>query len=78
MSYDAFKIKFGLISERLIDSLLKADYVCYTEYQPYPKEHVCRYHYFKIQVKGVSLYFNIQLTAQRKLVLYTIIDKLAV
>lgn len=74
-STPVFITKLNLIADHLIESLTVAEYMGYTTYQTHPKEHVLGYHYFKTQMEEVTLYFNVQLTVQKKLFLYSITEK---
>lgn len=74
-SAHVFPAKLSLIADSLIEALTTAEYIGYTTYQTHPKEHVLGYHYFKTQLGGVTLYFNVQLTVQKKLILYSITEK---
>lgn len=74
-STHVFITKLNLIADHLIETLETAEYIGYTTYQTHPKEHVLGYHYFKTQLGGVTLYFNVQVTTQKKLILYTITEK---
>lgn len=65
--------KMKLIERKLEESLRTAIYLGFTEHQTHPKPHILGYHYFETKTEsGASLYFNVQLTIQRKLVLYSI------
>jgi hypothetical protein len=65
--------KMELLERNLRSSLEEAEYVGFSEYQTHPKPHILGYHYFRTKTKsGSSLYFNVQLTVQKKLVLYSI------
>lgn len=71
---DYYYIKMKLIedTDRLLELLRTAEYINYTDYQTHPKPHVLGYHYLKTVVDNVDLYFNIQLTVQKQLILHSI------
>jgi hypothetical protein len=76
-SHEVFFGKIELISDRLEIALRTAKYMGYTEYQTHPKEHVLGYHYLKTEVRGgIPVYFNVQLTVQGKLILYSITERM--
>lgn len=74
-SHNVFMAKMELISDRLEEALIMAQYIGYTDHQTHPKEHVLGYHYFETQHRNIVLYFNVQLTVQKKLILYSITEK---
>jgi len=72
--FDQYFQKILLIHKGLEDSLRSAKYIGYTSHQTHHKAHVLGYHYFETEIGGVTAYFNIQYTVQKKFFLYSITE----
>ena len=74
--FKRYQEKVELIISGLEKALIEAEYIGYTEYQTHPKEHIIGYHYFETEIGGITAYFNVQLTIQKKFFLYSITESI--
>lgn len=71
-----FVPKLEMIRDNLELSLRNSVYEGFQETVKGGKEHVKGYHYFRTEIANHPAYFNVELTVQNKLILYTITDSI--
>ena len=74
--FSLYSDKINLIIDGLEEALASATYLGFTTYQTHPKPHVLGYHYFETEIGGKTAYFNVQVTIQKQLFLYSITEAL--
>ncbi|RRA99478.1 LPD3 domain-containing protein [Larkinella rosea] len=64
--------KIDLVRDNIEEALKTAKYVGFTDKQTHPKAHILGYHFFETTIAGETAYFNVQVTIQNELYLYSV------